>query len=142
MAFASNFLRLVGLRPSGDEIAPIDDSLQRDPRSIPGRGPDEIPEGSAAVAAQPVELVWSADLDREVTVSPTAPGLADIQAAIALVEGGLSKSVRLVGLQAWPGLLWQAAELAREADVEILATAIHGEGRVDLQVSRGASGGG
>ena len=68
--------------------------------------------------------------------SPLEPGFADIEAAVALVECGLANRVVLTGFASWPGLLWQAYQLAEAADVVIIPTVVHPGGRVDIAVTR------
>lgn len=68
-------------------------------------------------------------------LAPVEPTMADLHAAVALVEAGLATHVVLSGFPSWPGLLWKAQELAREAHVSIVPRAATGDGRVDLEVS-------
>ena len=69
-------------------------------------------------------------------LSPLEPGFADIEAAVALVETGLASRVVLTGFPSWPGLLWQAYQLAEAANVLILPTVIRPGGRVDIVIAR------
>lgn len=71
----------------------------------------------------------------EIERLPAGPGLADIEAAAALVAAGISPRVLLIGLRTWPGLLSQAQDIAIEAGVLIVAVRVSVEGRVDLQVT-------
>ncbi|MGZ6339100.1 MAG: hypothetical protein ACXWNG_01910 [Candidatus Limnocylindrales bacterium] len=71
----------------------------------------------------------------EIERLPPGPGLADIEAAAALVAAGISPRVQLIGLRTWPGLLSQAQDIAAEAGVLIVAVRVSAEGRVDLQVT-------
>ena len=64
------------------------------------------------------------------------PGFADIEAAVALVESGLATRIVLANFASWPGLLWQAYQLADAADVVIVPIAVHPGGRVDIAVTR------
>lgn len=64
------------------------------------------------------------------------PGFADIEAAVALVETGLASRVVLSGFPSWPGLLWQAYQLAESANVLILPTVVRPGGRVDIVITR------
>jgi hypothetical protein len=64
------------------------------------------------------------------------PGFADIEAAVALVETGLASRVVLSGFPSWPGLLWQAYQLAESANVLILPTVVRPGGRVDIVIAR------
>lgn len=69
-------------------------------------------------------------------VARREPGFPDIEAAVELVALGWATRVVLTGFPAWPGLLWQASQLAESAGVEILATVVRPGGRVDLVVTR------
>ncbi|MGD0863221.1 MAG: hypothetical protein ABSA21_10750 [Candidatus Limnocylindrales bacterium] len=120
-----------------------------------GDRPQALPVGDRAVelAAVPVE---AAAVERGTVVEPLAPdgppaapsaapntepsrlepGLADLEAAVALVEAGLASRVVLVGFPSWPGLLWQAYQLAEAANVQILPTVTRPGGKVDIVVTR------
>ncbi len=67
------------------------------------------------------------------------PGFADIEAAVALVETGLATRVVLSGFPSWPGLLWQAYQLAEASNVLILPTVVRPGGRVDIVIAREAT---
>jgi hypothetical protein len=69
-------------------------------------------------------------------LSPLEPGFSDIEAAVALVESGLATRVILTGFPSWPGLLWQAYQLAEAANVLILPTVVRPGGRVDIVIAR------
>jgi hypothetical protein len=69
------------------------------------------------------------------------PGIADLEAAVALVSAGLATRVTLTGFPSWPGLLWRAYQLAEDADVTILPTVVRPGGKVDLAVTRDSSRG-
>jgi hypothetical protein len=69
------------------------------------------------------------------------PGLGDLEAAVALVAGGLATRVVLAGFQSWPGLLWRAYQLAETEGVLILPTLARGSvvrpgGKVDIVITR------
>lgn len=69
------------------------------------------------------------------------PGLADLEAAVGLVAGGLASRVILSGFPSWPGLLWRAYQLADTSGVLILPTLARGNtirpgGRVDIVITR------
>jgi hypothetical protein len=66
----------------------------------------------------------------------TEPGLSDLEAAVALVSGGLAERVILSGFQSWPGLLWRAYQLADTTGVLILPTVVRPGGRVDIVITR------
>lgn len=65
-----------------------------------------------------------------------APGFADIEAAVALVESGLATRIVLANFPSWPGLLWRAYELAEASHVQILPTVVRPGGRVDIAITR------
>lgn len=69
-------------------------------------------------------------------LSPLEPGLGDLQAAVALVEAGLATRVTLSGFPSWPGLLWEAYQLAEAANVLIVPTVVRPGGRVDIVIAR------
>jgi hypothetical protein len=71
----------------------------------------------------------------------TEPGLPDLEAAVALVSAGLATRVTLSGFPSWPGLLWQAYQLAERHDVLILPSVVRPGGRVDLVVTTDPSRG-
>lgn len=64
------------------------------------------------------------------------PGLGDLEAAVALVVGGLANRVVLTGFPSWPGLLWRAYQLADVAGVLILPTVVRPGGKVDIVITR------
>lgn len=64
------------------------------------------------------------------------PGLADLEAAVALVAAGLATRVVLSGFTSWPGLLWRAYQLAETTDVLILPTVVRPGGKVDIAITR------
>jgi hypothetical protein len=66
----------------------------------------------------------------------TGPGVADIQAAVIMVERGLADRIVLAGFPSWPGLLWQAYQLAEAANLQILPTIVHPGGTVDIVIER------
>jgi hypothetical protein len=70
----------------------------------------------------------------EVSGASTAPGFADLEAAVELVRAGLASRVILTNFVSWPGLLWQVYQLSVETGLQILATTPRGEGRVDIVV--------
>jgi hypothetical protein len=67
------------------------------------------------------------------------PGFADLEAAVALVEAGLATRVVLAGFPSWPGLLYQARELAEWAGVQVLPTVVRPGGLVDIVILRDTS---
>jgi hypothetical protein len=70
------------------------------------------------------------------------PGFPDIEAAVALVEAGLATRIVLTGFPSWPGLLWQAYQLAEAAGVQILPTVVRPGGKVDIVITRNSAANG
>ena len=95
-------------------------------------------EPKSSQRAEGLSASYSED---ELSAEPLAhlaePGLADLEAAAALVAQGLATRVVLVNFRSFPGLLWQAYELAARTGTQILPTATRPGGRVDLEVSKG-----
>jgi hypothetical protein len=91
-----------------------------------------------------VELFAADDLsaDGPAALSRFEPGFSDIEAAVALVEAGLATRVVLTGFPSWPGLLWQAYQLAEAANVLILPTVVRPGGKVDIVITRDIAGNG
>lgn len=100
-------------RPAGPP--PLDGELQ-DP--APEAAPSTIDSPAEAVADAPEAApdVVPAIRDRHL-----GPGLVDVEAAAALVEAGISRTVRIVGLRPWPGALSQVAAVAERRGVRIVA---------------------
>jgi len=143
MTFAEGVLRLVrvGTRVDSGDRAPFSPA--------DGEGAQVAPELVAAsagssTAIEPsaesfaVELFAADDLtaDGPAALSRLEPGFSDIEAAVALVECGLASRIVLTGFPCWPGLLWQAYQLAEAADVLILPTVVRPGGRVDIVIAR------
>ena len=144
MTFAEGVLRLVrvGTRVDSGDRAPFSPA--------DGNGAQLAPEPAAAASLDPsttieptadsfaVELFAADDLTaaRPAALSRLEPGFSDIEAAVALVECGLASRVVLTGFPSWPGLLWQAYQLAEAADVLILPTVVRPGGRVDIVIAR------
>jgi hypothetical protein len=111
-------------------------------RDESGSGTAEVQTASTTleVDAGPVAVGLFApdDLlsDSMSAASMLEPGFSDIEAAVALVEAGLASRVVLTGFPSWPGLLWQAYQLAEAADVLILPTVSRPGGRVDIVIAR------
>jgi len=84
----------------------------------------------------PGELLAPPPTGEAAEVERWAHGFADIEAAVELVASGISPRVVLSSFPTWPGLLWRAYELAKEADVLILPTVVRPGGRVDIVVTR------
>ncbi len=145
MAFADGVLRLVriGSGFAGAEAAEVE------PEEAPT--PDfalvDATVAPAVVVPQAVESVDSASGQAAgvesaegqpdaASILPASPGMADIQAAISMIEAGLAQRIVLAGFPSWPGLLWQAYELAAAANVQILPTVVTPSGRVDIVIER------
>ncbi len=75
------------------------------------------------------------ELRRDELGRQTAMGMAELRAAARLVAEGMASRVTLAGFPAWPGLLTEIERLAREYDLTILPSVVHGGGRVDIVVS-------
>ena len=110
-------------------------------------GGSDSREIEADSSANLAEAIPAIDLPHELLAPPPtgedteverrwAHGFADIEAAVELVASGISPRVVLSSFPAWPGLLWRAYELAKEADVLILPTVVRPGGRVDIVVTR------
>jgi hypothetical protein len=84
-------------------------------------------------AAAVAEEASAEDAER---LSLTEPGLADLEAAVAMVEAGVASRVVLSGFPSWPGLLWRAYQLADTAGVLILPTVVRPGGKVDIVITR------
>jgi hypothetical protein len=128
MTFTEGVLRLIR---TGARIDPVADA------GAPGRLDAEV--AAAAVArSDAVEPFDETDLMAQAAgeLSPLEPGLGDLEAAVALVESGLATRVILSGFPSWPGLLWQAYQLAEAANVVILPTVVRPGGRVDIVIAR------
>jgi hypothetical protein len=135
MTFAEGVLRLVrtGARVDSDREA----ATAPESAAIVGAR-DAGAEAEAASGPFAVELFADDDLaaDQTSAISRLDPGFSDIEAAVALVEVGLATRVVLTGFPSWPGLLWQAYQLAEAANVLILPTVVRPGGRVDIVIAR------
>ena len=100
----------------------------------------EPPNEPASVAVESESFAVLPDLDTmesaAAALSYLEPGFSDIEAAVALVEMGYATRIVLTGFPSWPGLLWQASQLAEAAGVEILPTVVRPGGRVDIVIAR------
>jgi hypothetical protein len=87
-----------------------------------------------------LEIEMAAQADQGAQADQAAhqfePGLGDLEAAVALVSGGLATRVVLSGFQSWPGLLWRAYQLADASGVLILPTVVRPGGKVDIVITR------
>ena len=133
---------MVGTRVDSGDRAPFSpaesNGAQLDPEPVAAAslGPFTTIEPTADSFA--VELFAADDLtaDGPAALSRLEPGFSDIEAAVALVECGLASRIVLTGFPCWPGLLWQAYQLAEAADVLILPTVVRPGGRVDIVIAR------
>lgn len=103
--------------------------------------PEQEPASAAVAASVGAEsFVVLPDLDTmesaAAALSYLEPGFSDIEAAVALVEMGYATRIILTGFPSWPGLLWQASQLAEAAGVDILPTVVRPGGRVDIVITR------
>jgi hypothetical protein len=133
VTFADGVLKLVraGARielrdgaPRRAELPFRDEQLLRG-EPWPGAQPDDFADdlaGAALLVAQEPQFA--------------EPGLADLEAAVALVEAGVATRIVLAGFPSWPGLLWRAYQLADETGVVILPTVVRPGGLVDIVVAR------
>jgi hypothetical protein len=120
MTFTQGLLRFV----RGGSLADLDAAVD-EPAGAP----------TALYSAQPAPEPSQPELDEE-ALSVAEPGLPDLEAAVALVHAGLANRIVLAGFPSWPGLLWRAYELAKEADVLILPAVVREGGRVDIVIAR------
>lgn len=119
MTFTEGMLRLVraGIR--------VDRGVEAETVAAPAAGPAALP--ALELPAEAIEL------------SVEEAGLADIEAAVELVAAGVATRIVLSGFPSWPGLLWQAYQLAEGADVLILPSVSGPGGRVDIVIARDAT---
>ena len=145
MTFAEGVLRLVraGNRvDSGGDRAPFSPAdsqgAQLAPELVVAASVDSSTTIEPSADSFAVELFAADDLtaDGPAALSRLEPGFSDIEAAVALVEAGLATRVVLTGFPSWPGLLWQAYQLAEAANVLILPTVVRPGGKVDITITR------
>jgi len=89
-----------------------------------------------AAEALPLDQDESASHQPGTKPAATEPGLADLEAAVAMVEAGVASRIVLAGFPSWPGLLWRAYELADATKVVILPTVVRPGGLVDIVITR------
>jgi hypothetical protein len=134
VTFADGVLRLV---KAGARIELRDDvPVREQPADLVDAmlaAPAALPETAEGLDFADTEAV-SAEASERLTL--TEPGLSDLEAAVALVSGGLAERVILSGFQSWPGLLWRAYQLADTTGVLILPTVVRPGGRVDIVITR------
>ena len=138
MTFADSVLHLVR---AGARIDPWDRTDDRDSTAAAAVAVEACPdEAERRDVADLIDDDRSdeAEMAAEAAESPQAyePGLADLEAAVALVSGGLAKRVILSGFPSWPGLLWRAYQLADNTGVLILPTVVRPGGKVDIVITR------
>ncbi len=131
MTFTEGVLRLVRANSLVD----------RTPDPDPSAGSDSVVATAGADQSAPafaVELYAQEEVGTNSAAAWTylEPGFPDIEAAVALVEAGLATRIVLTGFPSWPGLLWQAYQLAEAAGVQILPTVVRPGGKVDIVITR------
>ncbi len=105
-------------------------------RSV-GTAAEATAEAAAPLSLEPAPLSLAAGAEPlEFPAEVAGHGLADIQAAVKLVQAGLATRVVLAGFEPWPGLLWQAYQLTDGSDVLIIPTVARTGGRIDVVVTR------
>jgi hypothetical protein len=118
-----------------------DSVLQLVRTGVRGRTWTDSDEPAQAEGEDAEELEYS-DLEAANAATSTGepaeyePGLGDLEAAVALVTGGLANRVVLTGFPSWPGLLWRAYQLADTTGVLILPTVVRPGGKVDIVITR------
>ena len=137
MTFADGVLKLVraGARIEVRNEPPVhaeDDDLAEAIRFAAEVLPLEFPTGRTT-EGYPDE---PAPRESDANLSPTEPGLADLEAAVAMVEAGVATRIVLAGFPSWPGLLWRAYQLADATHVVILPTVVRPGGLVDIVITR------
>jgi len=145
MTFAEGVLRLVR---SGARVDSVEDRApsaradyradQHEEPAAPAVAVESATQVEPTTDAFSVALFAQDDLapDQTAALSHLEPGFSDIEAGVALVEAGLATRVVLTGFPSWPGLLWQAYQLAEAANVLILPTVTRPGGRVDIVIAR------
>lgn len=122
---------------AGDRDTTAADRFAADAPAAPAALAAELAEVEAATGSFALEIAAESDPSADSAgLSPLEPGFSDIEAAVALVESGLATRVILTGFPSWPGLLWQAYQLAEAANVLILPTVVRPGGRVDIVIAR------
>ena len=140
MTFADSVLHLVR---SGARIETWSGSDTSDSAAaVAPTQTDEIAEAAALTDADMVADQGQNLIDIEMAAQAAQadhefePALGDLEAAVALVSGGLATRVVLSGFQSWPGLLWRAYQLADTTGVLILPTVVRPGGKVDIVITR------
>jgi hypothetical protein len=124
MTFAEGVMRLVriGARVDAPEISATAATVRR--------------LDAAQVSEAVVPLLEEAAACESAEAEETQPGLADLEASVALVASGLASRVVLTAFPSWPGLLWHAYKLAEDSDVLIIPTVVRPGGKVDIEITR------
>ncbi|HEX7592075.1 MAG TPA: hypothetical protein VF375_08990 [Candidatus Limnocylindrales bacterium] len=133
MPFANSVLQLVRAGVRGQSRDSSDEPVRAD-LAVAAEPAVEAKEAEPVVTAE----FQAAELDTDADLEPSyyEPGLGDLEAAVALVAGGLANRVVLTGFPSWPGLLWRAYQLAESAGVLILPTVVRPGGKVDIVITR------
>lgn len=124
MTFADSVLQLVraGVRGQAWDDSAIVEPVEEDETQVDDELElDQLEAGEPADTREPVDY---------------EPGLGDLEAAVALVTGGVANRVVLTGFPSWPGLLWRAYQLADTTGVLILPTVVRPGGKVDIVITR------
>jgi hypothetical protein len=129
VTFAEGVLRLVRTGPRAGA----------EPRLDPTVGGDEnvaeaFDDSASFAVVQP--LADQASEPTPAELASLGPGFADIEAAVTMVNAGLATRIVLTGFPSWPGLLWQAYQLAESSGVVILPAVVRPGGRVDIVIER------
>jgi hypothetical protein len=129
VTFAEGVLRLVrtGVRV---EAGPVSEAAALGVEDLP-----LVPEDAPSFAVVPSALEGAA-ASAPAELAEPGPGFADIEAAVMMVNAGLATRVVLTGFPSWPGLLWQAYQLAESSGVVILPAVVRPGGRVDIVIER------
>jgi hypothetical protein len=144
VTFADGVLRLVraGARIELRDEPPVHaqtDDLVGDLAGAMRLAAEALPlEPSADAAIDSSQNDW-ASYETSANLVATVPGLADLEAAVALVEAGIASRVVLAGFPSWPGLLWRAYQLAEATNVVILPTVVRPGGLVDIVIVRASA---
>jgi len=147
VTFADSVLHLVRVGARIDPwVAPDDaDASETVPLTGPETAAGEAAVSKVSTAHSPIESAAPEVLERldaemaagaAPDLNELEPGLADLEAAVALVSAGLATRVVLWGFTSWPGLLWRAYQLADSTGVLILPTVVRPGGKVDIAITR------
>jgi hypothetical protein len=136
VTFAEGVLRLVRAGPRVEVDAHLDPNARADAAAAETLDSvAEAPDDAAAFAVVP-SIADQASEAAAAQMAAPGPGFADIEAAVLMVNAGLATRVVLTGFPSWPGLLWQAYQLAESSGVVILPAVVLPGGRVDIVIER------